>query len=241
MPTRSSRRLAGCIAIELLLAAGGWTAADFRAGAATAGQAKAVVLKDRRGAYAVFAEADFEIPQAVADFVAARLVQTYDLPRPSLLLRGAGGAPSGPPAQPEDLLTATAAALGTLEPAEVRIRGANLSVTLAGHCHPIIGDCAGGALVHGPIRAALQMVEPTHGLLQRADPWRAYPVQAIALGKDLVIVALSGPSQLPREFPAQGLLFVSHANDSAAPPDDARIREAIRQVLSRVGAAGRTR
>jgi len=236
MPARSSRRLAGCIAIELLLAAG-LPAGDFRAGAATAGQAKAVVLEDRRGARAVFAETDFEITQPVADFVAARLVDTYDLPRASLLLRGSGLRP----AQPGDLMTAIAAALGTLAPAEIRSNAANLAVTIAGHCRPIIGDCGVGASVHGRIRAALQMVEPTHGLLQRAEPPRAYPVQAIALGKDLVIVALSGPSQLPREFATKRVLFVPHANDSAAPPDDARIREAIRQVLSRVGAAGRAR
>lgn len=231
MPTRSSRRLAGCIAIELLLSAC-LPAADFRAGSATAGQVKAVVVEDRRGTRAVFAEADFEITQAIADFVAARLVDTYDLPRAFLLLRGVGLRP----AQPEDLFTAVAAALGTLEPAEVRIHGINLSVTIGRRCQPIIGDCAGGASVHGPIRAAFQMVEPTHGLLHRTEPLHAYPVQAIALGKDLVIVALSGPSGLPQEFAARGLLFVPHANDSAAPPDDPRIREAIRRVLSRVGA-----
>ena len=58
MPRRLSRRLAGCIAIELLLAAGLW-AAEYQAGVATAGQAKALVLEDRRGGRAVFAEADF--------------------------------------------------------------------------------------------------------------------------------------------------------------------------------------
>jgi len=42
----------------LLLAAGLW-AVEYQAGVATAGQAKALVLEDRRGGRAVFAEADF--------------------------------------------------------------------------------------------------------------------------------------------------------------------------------------
>ncbi|HMC61983.1 MAG TPA: hypothetical protein VKJ01_22505, partial [Candidatus Solibacter sp.] len=64
---------------------------------------------------------------------------------------------------------------------------------------------------------------------------RACPVQAIALGKQVVVLALGGDSVLPREFAAERLIFAPHANDSTAPPDDRRIREAIRQVLSRVG------
>jgi hypothetical protein len=248
MPRRSSRRLAGCIAIELALAIGLWAAdlwaadAGYRAGMATAGQSKALVLEDRRGGRAVFAEADFAVTQAVSDFVAARLLQSYELPRPSLLLRGAGGIGLRP-VQPDDLITAIGAAMGSMEPASVRFNGAVVSVTSGGTCLAALAagasltfdQCTAGAAVRGPIRAAFQMVEPTHGLLQRTDPWRAYPVQAIALGKQVVVVALGGDSALPREFAAQGLLFAPHANDSAAPPDDPHIREAIRQVLSRVG------
>jgi hypothetical protein len=246
MPIRSSRRLAGCIAIELALAVavGLWaTDGDYQAGIATAGQSKALVLEDRRGGRAVFAEADFEVTQAVADFVAARLLQSYELPRPSLLLRG--GLPRGVSGtgQPEDLITAISAALGSMEPASVRFNGAVVSVTSAGTCRAALAagvsltfdHCTAGDAVRGPIRAAFQMVEPAHGLLQRADPVRAHPVQAIALGKQVVVVALGGASALPREFAANGLLFAPHANDSAAPPDDPRIRVAIRQVLSRVG------
>jgi hypothetical protein len=230
------------------VAAGVWAAdGEYQAGIATAGQSKALVLEDRRGGRAVFAEADFEVTQAVADFVAARLLQSYELPRPSLLLRGGllrGASGIGPrPAQPEDLITAISAALGSMEPASVRFDGAVVSVTSGGTCRAALaagasltfGHCTAGDAVRGPIRAAFQMVEPAHGLLQRADPVRAYPVQAIALGKQVVVVALGGASALPREFAANGRLFAPQANDSAAPPDDPRIRQAIRQVLSRVG------
>ena len=229
MPRKSSRRLAGCIAIELLRLSA--AAADFQAGFAETGSAKAVVLQDRHGARAVFAESDGEVTQAVADFVAARLLQTYELPRPSLLLRGAGARP----VNSEDLLTAVAAAMGKLEPAEVRFGGGSLSVRIAGRCRPIVGPCAGGDVVRGPIRAAFRMTEPAHGLLQRSDPLRNYPVQAIAIGRSVVVVAAGGASVLPAEFAREGLLFVPHANDSETPPDDPRIRDAIRQVLARVG------
>ena len=228
MPRKSSRRLAGCIAIELLHLTA--AAADFQAGFAVAGSAKAIVLQDRRGARAVFAESGGAITQAIADFVAARLLQTYELPRPSLLLHGAGpGA-----ANSEDLLTAIAAAIDKREPAEVRYGGGSLSVRVAGQCRPIVGECAGGEVLRGTIRGAFRMVEPSHGLLQRSDPLRNYPVQAIAIGKSAVVVALGGASALPAGFGAKGLLFVSHANDTETPPDDSHVREAIRQVLARV-------
>ena len=235
MPRRSSRRLAGCIAISLLLPA---AAADFQAGTAVAGQAKALVLQDRRGGYAIFAAADFEITQAVSDFVAARLLQSYELPRPSLLLRGVGLRP----AQPDDLVTAVSAAMGRLDSAQLVYDGTTLSVSANSRCLAslaagaslIFDSCNDGLAVRGPIRAAFQMVEPTHGLLQRADLLHAYPVQAIAFGKQVIVLALGGAPTLPPEFSAKGLLFVSHANDSATPPDDARIAQAIRQVLSRV-------
>jgi hypothetical protein len=236
MPRRSSRRLAGCIAINLLLPA---AAADFQAGIATAGQVKALVLRDRRGGRAVFAEADFEVTQAVSDFVAARLLQGYELPRPSLLLRSSADLR---PALPEDLITAISAALGSLKPAVVRWNGAEVSVTTDGACLAKLGTggslgfdhCAGGVPVRGEIRAAFQMVEPSHGLLQRSDPLHAYPVQAIAIGKQVVVLALGGESKIPAEFAGRGVLFASHANDSRAAPDDPRIGQGIRQVLSRV-------
>lgn len=246
MPRKSSRRLAGCIAIELLILAAvslqpanGEPRAGYQAGTATVGQVKVLALEERRGSRAVFAEADFEITQAVSDFVAARLLQSYELERPSLLLRGVGVQP----AQPEDLITAIGAAMGRLEPVLLRYNGSIVSVASSGNCMATLAanaslafdHCATGASIGGPIRAAFQMASPTRRLLQRSDPLRAYPVQAIALGRQVVVVALGGDSRLQGSFRPIGLLFASHANDSVAPPDDPRIREAIGQVLSRVG------
>ena len=73
MSTRFWRRLAGCIAISVSLSA---AAPEYRAGAAAVDHVRAVVVEDRRGARAVFAEADFPITRATSDFVAVQLVKT---------------------------------------------------------------------------------------------------------------------------------------------------------------------
>src|SRR5664279_5002894 len=115
MRKRSSRKLAGCIVIELALATAG-SATDYRAGAAASGSARALVLEDTRGNRAVFTQTEFPITQAVADFVAAQLLRSLDLERPGLLLHWSGiGAR---PEQPEDLLAAISAAVTAEEPAD---------------------------------------------------------------------------------------------------------------------------
>ena len=45
------------------------------------------------------------------------------------------------------------------------------------------GDARTALPITGTIRAAFQMVEPTHGLQKRGEIVRSFPVQAIALGK----------------------------------------------------------
>lgn len=247
MPTRSSRRLAGSIVIELLLAAG-VAAADleYKAGAATAGQAKglvrALVLEDRRGNRSAIVEARFAITRAVSDFAGARLLESYGLDRAGVLLRGvSAGAP-----QADELVTAVAAALGKLEPAAVRYGDGTLSVTSPdGRCVAALQPdasltfdrcTAGGptiAIVHGSIRSAFQFVEPAHGLLQRDAAIFSYPVQAIAIGKQVTILALGG--EVPAgKFRAKNLIVVSFANDTAPLPDTPEIDAAIRHVLARV-------
>ncbi|SPE29869.1 conserved hypothetical protein [Candidatus Sulfopaludibacter sp. SbA6] len=243
MPTRSSRRLAGSIVIELLLAAG-VPAADleYKAGGAAAGQAKglvrALVLEDRRGNRAAIVEARFAIPRAVSDFAGARLLESYGLDRAGVLLRGVSAAPP----QTDDLFTAVAAALGKLEPAAVRYGNGALSVTSAdGRCVAALqldasltfDRCGAGGLVHGSIRSAFQFVEPAHGLLQRDAAIFSYPVQAIAIGKQVTILALGGEVPAGR-FRAKGLMVASFANDAAPLPDTPEIDAAIRQVLARV-------
>jgi hypothetical protein len=236
--------------IDLVVAAAG-LAADFKAGAATEGAARALVLEDRRGTRAVFVQAEFAVTQALADFVAGRLLKAYELDRAALLLRGTGRGP----AQPEDMVAAVNTALGKLEPAAVRFDGRTLSVTGPdGRRRATIsaegalgfeglGEGAGegwgegsgeGAQVRGPIRAAFQMVEPAHGLQQRTDPVPAYPVQAIALGKQITILGLSGETSLPPGIGKKGLIFLPHANGDSAPPEDERILAGIRKVLARV-------
>jgi len=229
MRQRLSRRLAGCIAIELLAAAN----FQYKAGTAFTDHAKAIAIEDRRGVRVVIAEADFPVTRAISDFVSARLIETFGLERGGILLRGAGTGE----VRREDLITAVSAALGKLEPATIRYRE-TISVTAPdGRCLAAVGvdgavhldGCGDGAVLHGPIRAAFQMVEPEHPLLARTQMAPSYPVQAIAIGK-LTILAMPGayPSH-PRD-----VMLIPAANDVAVPPDSPAIDTAIRRVMSRV-------
>jgi hypothetical protein len=239
MRKRWSRKLAGCIVIELALASAGF-AADYRAGAAVAGSARALVLQDVRGNRAVFTQTEFRITQAVADFVAARLLVSLDLQRPGLLFHWSGiGAR---PEQPEDLVTAIAGAVNALDPVEVRYGHRTLSVAAGDRCVGTLSPdgalsdagCTEGAAVTGEIRAAFQMVEPAHGLQKRGETVRSFPVQAIALGRQVTILALSGEAALPEGIHPRGLIFAPFSNEAAAAPQDARVRAAVQRVLARV-------
>jgi hypothetical protein len=240
MRKKWSRKLAGCIVIEVALGAAGF-ASGYRASAAASGSARALVLEDARGHRAVFTQTEFRITGAVADFVAARLLVSLDLERSGLLFHWSGiGAR---PEQPEDLVAAITAAVNALEPAEARYGHRSLSVTAGDRCLGTLspdgalafGGCADGAAVTGGIRAAFQMVEPAHGLQKRGETVQSYPVQAIALGKQVTILALSGDVALPEGVDWRGLIFARFSNESvAAPPLDARMRAAIQRVLARV-------
>ncbi len=250
MRKRSSKRLAGFIAIELALIASNCAsghAADFKAGAATSPTARALVLEDAHGKRAVFAQAEFRITQALADFVAGQLLRAQGpdsetLDRAAMLFRWGGI--GNRPAQPGDLVTAITAAIAALEPATVRYGHRVLSIaTPDGKClaslneDAIVGStgCTEGAPVTGAIRAAFQMVEPTHALLKRGETARAFPVQAIALGKQVTILALSGESAFPDGVNPRGLIFSPFSNDAVPPPlQDPRVRAAIQRVLARV-------
>jgi hypothetical protein len=243
MRKRSSRKLAGCIVIELALAAAGvpsGSAAEYRAGAAESGSARALVLEDARGHRAVFTQTEFRITGAVADFVAARLLVSLDLERAELLFHWSGiGAR---PEQPDDLVAAITAAVAALEPAEVRYGHRSLFVSAGDRCLGTLSPdgglassgCADGTAVAGGIRAAFQMVEPVHGLQKRGERVRSFPVQAIALGKQVTILALSGEAALPEGVNPRGLVFAQFCNDVAAAPQDARVLAAVERVLARV-------
>jgi hypothetical protein len=168
------------------------------------------------------------------------LLVTLELQRPSLLFHWSGiGAR---PEQPEDLVTAITTAVNALETAEVRYGHRSLSVAVGERCvgslNPdgalAFGGCSDGEPITGLIRSAFQMVEPAHGLQKRGETVRSYPVQAIALGKQVTILALSGEAALPEGVNPRGLIFAPFSNEAAAAPQEARVRAAVQRVLARV-------
>ena len=237
---RWSKRLAGCIAIELAI--GGWlAAASYQAGTGTAASVRALALQDSHGTYTVIAQTDFRITQTVADFVAAQVMQSHEVDRPALLLHWSGIA--NRPAQPEELVAAIGAALAAMEPATVRYGHRTISVVgdedrCIASMNPdgtlMFSACTAGMEITGPIRAAFQMVEPSHALLERGQTARSFPVQAIALGKEVTILALSGEARFPEGVNQRGLIFAPFSNEADAAPQDARVMAAVRRVLARV-------
>lgn len=223
MSRRFWKRLAGCIAIDFALAA----APEYQAGTATVGDNTALVLKDRKGNHAVLVESNLVVTGPGADAVAAQLAKTHGLERSALLIYGR----PGPFVRTDDVVSAVTEAFRSLMPAIVTYDGAFLSVAaLDGKC--LHGGCAPGVRVPSPIRTAFQMVEPEHGLQSRTTLPVGYPVQAIALGKEVAILGLSGAANYPA---TKGLIVIRFANDSRTAPESPRIAGAIRRVLARVG------
>jgi hypothetical protein len=239
MLQKSSRRLAGCIVIELFAAAalsGGDL--EFKAGAAASGRALALVLEDRRGNRTAIAQADFPVTRSLSDFVCARLLESYDLDRAGVLLRGAGRGE----ASPDDLLIAIAGALGRLKPASVSFGDGTLSVAaadrscMAALSHDALltpNHCGTGELVRGPIRFAFRMFEPGHGLQHRGDATPVFALQVIGIGKQVTILGLPGEVP-PDRFRSGNLMVVSFSNDNSRLPDSPEMAEAVRQLLQRV-------
>ena len=241
MRRRSWKRLAGCIAIELTLLAA-LPAADYKAGAGEAGMARALAIEDSHGVRAVFAQAEFRFTQQLADSIAVRVMKDHDLERAGILLHWSGI--GNRPAQPDDVVAAIDESIAKLEPAVVRYAHRGLSVlseeferclgSLSPDASLSSGGCwKDGIVITGGVRAAFQMVEPAHGLLNRDDIVRAYPVQAIGLGKVVTILALSGEASIPEGVNPRGLIFAPFSNESAAPPRDARVKAAVERVLAR--------
>ena len=206
---------------------------EYRAGAAASGHVIAVVLEDRRGPRAIFAEADFPITRAVSDFVAVQLVKRYEVDRAGLVISGAGTATPDPAA----VIAVIEQAIAKVDDASVSFAGA-ISVTRAdGTCvatlYPIqLHGCRSGDAIHGPIRAAFHMIDVPHPLQSREAPAPAYPVQAVAIGK-AVILALAGGVPSAR-YHAPFRIVVPHANDTAPLPANELVEEAVANVLKRV-------
>ena len=233
MPRRLSKRLAGCIVIEFLLAGGAVaSAAEYRTGFGRASLVQAVALEDRRFQRAVIVSAAFDIPLAVADHIAAQAIQRFGLDRAALLLHSTG---AGSPA-PDDALNAIGAAVSDLHPGTARFNGQGLTVRSEDDaCVTVLAADASfrectthdGALLRGPIRSALKIVDLNHGLQTRTGPPRSFAVQAIALGASVVLLA--APSNFLQASPGRILA------GSPAVEGGSEVTAAIQEVLARVG------
>lgn len=225
MRIRFWKRLAGFIAIKTLLAA----SHEYHAGVAQAGAVRAVVLEDRHGNRALFAQGAPPITRPVADFVAVRFVRSLQVDRAAILLAGGSG---------DDLIAALETALARLEPAAIVFNGQIISIAVNGDCRatlfPISFDgCTPGRDIRAPIRAAFQMVDLAQGLQQRGETAPVWPVQAIALGSHVTILGLGGDVRADA-YQSPSRIVVPFANDSATPAADPRIETAVRQVLRRI-------
>jgi hypothetical protein len=93
--------------------------------------------------------------------------------------------------------------------------------------------CAAGETVKSPIRAVFQNIDADHGLQRRGELTPAYPLQAVALGKQVILLALPGGSA-PSAARGAGIIVSLCSNDTTALPDDNRSAAAIRRVLDRL-------
>ena len=187
---------------------------------------------------------EFRVTQAIADFVAGQLLKGRELDRAAMVFRWGGI--GNRPVQSDDVVSAVNAAIAALEPAAVRYghRVRSSVASADGTCLGSLNEdgavgasgCGDGEPVTGAIRAALsRWWNRSHPLLKRGEIVRAFPVQAIALGKQVTILALSGEATLPEGLNPRGLIFSPFSNEASAPPlQDARVRAAILRVLARV-------
>ena len=244
MPAKSWRWLAACIAIELAAAGGGRAAGpDFRAAVTQTEGITAHAIEDRHGHAIAIVRTSFPVTRALSDLAAAEIMKAYKLERGDILLRGTPSGSAEPSTVAPEILNALGTALNSLNPVRILSREGTLSVTLAdGRCLASIAPsaglrpegCTGGNPVRGPIRTAFRIAEPVRKLALRSELPAAYPVQAIALGREVAILALGGDSQsFAANFP--GLTVLPFSNDTQAPPDDPQIRAAIRSVLEAIG------
>jgi hypothetical protein len=234
MRKRSLKRLAGCIAIELVWACaahaiGGY---DYKVGFASYGHVKALALEDRQGHRAVIATAAFSVPLSVADSIAAQAIKDFKLERANLLIHSVA---SGD-AAPQDANTAIGAALGNMQYGHLVYGNGRLTASSAdGRClaaltvDASLTSCSNpnGDAVRGTIRAAFRIVDQTQGLQSRDDAPRSVALQAIALGGSLVI--FSGPSNFAQS--GRGIILAL----TPAVEGDTRLNAAVGEVFLRVG------
>jgi len=233
MPRKSLIRLAGWLAIELAFAAAASAVGyDYNAAFVSYGDVRALALSDRQGHRVVIASAGFDVPLSVADMIAAQAIKDYHLERPDLLIYSVAG---GDPA-PQDAHTAIGDALGKLAPAYLLYDNGRLNVTDSrGRClialtaTAALTSCtvAAGDSFGGRIRSAYQTVDEAHGLVTRENVPGSIALQAIALGRDVLI--FHGPSNFAPS--GKGIILAV----TPAVEGDTRLNQAIGQLFLRVG------
>jgi hypothetical protein len=234
MQKKSWKRLAGFIVIELACAVSALAAGyEYNAGYAELGQVKAVALEDKRGQRAAIVTAAFSVPLSVADSIAAEAIKQYHLERSSILIYSVA---SGDP-NPQQALTTLGAALGKLAPAILIYGDRRLTVSSGtGQCLVAVSPqtslepCTtpAGDLVHSPIRSALQMVDLDRGLTTRESAPRSVVIQAISLGRSVVIFSA------PEDFSQPGKHTIL-AMTPALGGDDTNVSKAVGEVFIRIG------
>jgi hypothetical protein len=156
-------------------------------------------------------------------------VKSYGLDRAAIVISGKGDAAEEPAA----ILSAVERALGALQPASV-LEGISIKAG-TGAClatlYPIrLDGCREGRGISGPIRGAFRMVDLPHPLQTREAVSPSYPVQAVAIGK-VVILALPGEASPGARAAA---IVVGHANAAESLPNDPAVNSAINAILAKV-------
>lgn len=229
--------------------------------------ATALAIEDQREQRAVIVATDLSgMPRAIADPVAARLGKAYGLDRAFILLHASGTHERRySPQLIDDLAAVVGAAIANLTPARLWYGATGLEVTgadgrlravLASDDRNSISLRLSGAVqkmhpVRGPLRAAFQVADLDSGRRLRAgEPVRPFPfpVQAMAFGKDLTVLALGGDVpvdyalRVKQEYGSKGLVVAVNSNDviSDLPRGmEDRIFTTIHQVMARVGRKSR--
>ena len=214
------------------------TAAEPRAGSAALEAARALAMEDGNGGRLVLVYVTVPgLTVAMTDEVAARAQKQWGLDRSEILFAATNDAAAA--AEPrqlvDDLETVIAAALGRLSKA---------APTRFAVPEPDgrLWQLDAAALSRGPIRASFSMLQLRNSLEDAPHP---YGVHVVRFGKQLTVLALSGPvsrslaERARREFPSRGLLILPCCAGSLkalGPASEEAVIEAIGRLSKRTSA-----
>jgi hypothetical protein len=245
-------------------------APPYEAGMARlAGNAAAMVVRYRaEPPLALVTLETGELPRGLADLIAARLEKEYDIPRANVLLHYAANGPavSDAASQAGQVVDLVGAALARFEPAALRwssdFRTTALKVTAQdGHTRAVLLGRDGGLVlqegdtplalppfqpVTGPLRAAFQAAGLA-GLQARGAPPRLCPVQALAFGRELAVVALGGDApaglraRIAAEYGTAGVIVAARSNGGMMYDGSSETGsfDSVRELMRRVGRRSR--